>query len=70
MLQPSFGEGKRAGQVAGVVDGVMKLWAASLPQRYSGEVTGKERPRLESSPFLLPFSMLSPPAAKLLSHSI
>ena len=55
---------------AEVVDGAMKLWVASVPQRYSGGVTGKERPKLESPPFLLPFSMLSSLAAKLVSHSI
>ena len=54
--------------VAEVVDG-MKLWVASVPQRYSGEVTGKEGSRLELTPFLL-FSELSSLAAKLVSHSI
>ena len=48
----------------------MKLWVASVPQRYSGEVTGKEGSRLESPPFLLLFPMFSSLAAKLVSHSI
>ena len=64
------GEWDKLEDVAEVMDGTMKLWVASVPQRYSGEVTGKEGPRLESPPFLLPFSTLSPLAAKLVSHSI
>ena len=63
------GEWDKLDDVAEVVDCTMKLWVASVPQRYSGEVTGKEGSRLESLPFLL-FSMLSSLAAKLVSHSI
>ena len=36
------GEWDKLEDVAEVVDGSMKLWVASVPQRYSGEVTGKE----------------------------
>ena len=64
------GEWDKLEDVAEVVDGTMKLWVASVPQRYSGEVMGKEGSRLESPPFLLLFSMLSSLTAKLVSHSI
>ena len=64
------GEWDKLEDVADVVDGTMKLWVASVPQRYSGEVTGKEGSRLESPPFLLLFSILLSLAAELVSHSI
>ena len=70
LLDDWKGKWDKLEDVAKVVDGTMKLWVASVPQRYSGEVTGKEGSRLESPPFLLQFSMFSSLAAKLVSHSI
>ena len=64
------GEWDKLEDVAEVVDSTMKLWVASVPQRYSGEVMGKEGSRLESPPFLLLFSILLSLAAELVSHSI